>query len=143
MWHLDECLPASLAHVGAQGSSNDTSPGVFGQFASHWFPAMVSAVIGSAEEAAQQGIHYLLLDVCLTCLTWPSLFPTLHKGGAPGLPAGVQLAAEALMDYLVSLLTPCRLPVALVHQQHSWRWSAPAATTRVYVATPEVQAKFA
>ena len=62
---------------------------------------MVSAVLGSAEEAEEQGIHYMLLDVCLTCLTWPTLFPALHKGGAPSLPEGVKLAADALMDYLV------------------------------------------
>ena len=88
--------------VGVQAVTNETSPGVFGLFATDWFPVMVSAVLGSAEEAAQQGVHYLLLDVCLTCLNWPSIFPALHQGGAPGLPAGVQLAADALMDYLVS-----------------------------------------
>ncbi|KAL3135934.1 hypothetical protein ABBQ32_006979 [Trebouxia sp. C0010 RCD-2024] len=84
-----------------QDGGNESSHGIFGHFASDWFPAMVSAVLGSPEEAAEQGIHYLLLDVCLTCLSWPTLFPALHRGAAPGLPAGVQLAADALMDYLV------------------------------------------
>lgn len=65
---------------------------------------MVSAVLGSAEEAEEQGIHYMLLDVCLTCLTWPALFPGLHKRGAPSLAEGVKLAADALMDYLVGAL---------------------------------------
>lgn len=72
---------------------------------------MVSAVIGSAEEAAQQGVHYLLLDVCLTCLKWPSIFPALHRGASPGLPAEVQLAADALMDYLVSNATVVMMPM--------------------------------
>ena len=84
-----------------QAGSNDSSAGVFGQFASKWFPAMVSAVLGSAEEAEEQGIHYMLLDVCLTCLTWPTLFPAMHKRASPGLSAGVKVAADALMDYLV------------------------------------------
>lgn len=100
--HIHEpnyCLTHSF---GVQAASNETSPGVFGQFGNDWFPAMISAVIGSAEEAAQQGVHYLLLDVCLTCLKWPSIFPAQHRGGTPDLPAGVQLAADALMDYLVS-----------------------------------------
>lgn len=89
------------AHGLVQDGGNESSHGVFGHFASDWFPAMVSAVLGSPEEGGEQGIHYLLLDVCLTCLTWPTLFPALHRGAAPGLPAGVQLAADALMDHLV------------------------------------------
>ena len=64
----------------------------------------MSAVLGSAEEAAEEGIHYMLLDVCLICLTWQSLFPALHKG-SPSLSPQVKLAADALMDYLVSRTT--------------------------------------
>ena len=65
---------------------------------------MVSAVLGTAEEAEEQGIHYMLLDVCLTCLTWPTLFPAMAKASTARLPDEVKLAADALMDYLVRLV---------------------------------------
>jgi hypothetical protein len=80
----------------------EPSPGVFGQFAAKWFPAMMSAVLGNAEEAAEEGIHCLLLDVCLTCLTWHTLFPAVHKP-TQSLAPQVKVAADALMDYLVSV----------------------------------------
>ena len=87
--------------VNSQASVTEPSPGVFGHFAAEWFPAMMSAVLGNAEEAAEEGIHYLLLDVCLMCLTWHTLFPAVHKA-SPSLSPQVKLAADALMDYLVS-----------------------------------------
>ncbi len=87
--------------VNLQASATEPSPGVFGHFAAEWFPAMMSAVLGNAEEAAEEGIHILLLDVCLTCLTWHTLFPALHKA-SPSLSPQVKVAADALMDYLVS-----------------------------------------
>ena len=93
-----------------QAVIKDPSPGVFGKFASDWIRAMVSAVLGSAEEAAQQGIHYLLLDVCFTCLTWHSLFPALYKDTGAVLTAQTQVAANALMDFLVRLLLCGCLP---------------------------------
>lgn len=89
-----------------QASAEGPSHGVFGHFAGEWFPALMSAVLGNAEAAAEEGIHYLLLDVCLTCLTWHSLFPALHKGSPPLSPQ-VKLAADALMDYLVSHQACC------------------------------------
>ena len=85
----------------SQASVTEPSPGVFGHFAAEWFPTMMSAVLGNADEAAEEGIHILLLDVCLTCLSWPALFPAVHKA-SPSLSPQVKLAADALMDYLVS-----------------------------------------
>ena len=83
-----------------QASSGHAKPSVFGRFAKAWFPAIMSAVLGSAEQAAEQGIHYLLLDACLTCLNWRDLFPGLSKGSAAMDPQ-VKLAADLLMEYLV------------------------------------------
>ncbi len=101
--------------VNSQASVTEPSPGVFGHFAAEWFPAMMSAVLGNAEEAAEEGIHYLLLDVCLTCLSWHTLFPALHKA-TPSLSPQVKVAADALMDYLVSWHLHGSLPVAPLSQ---------------------------
>ena len=104
--------------VNSQASVTEPSPGVFGHFAAEWFPAMMSAVLGNADEAAEEGIHILLLDVCLTCLSWPALFPAVHKA-SPSLSPQVKLAADALMDYLVSWHIHGVLPeVAAV--THAW-----------------------
>ena len=86
-----------------QASGTNPQASVFGLFAKEWFPAIMSAVLGSAEQAPEQGIHYLLLDACLTCLNWQDLFPGAGKGG-PALDPQVKLAADSLMDYLVRLL---------------------------------------
>ena len=80
---------------------------MFGQFAAEWFPALMGAVLGVAEAAAEAGIHSLLLDVSLMCLTWQDLFPALHTAAATTLHPQVKLAADALMDYLVK---PCPQP---------------------------------
>ena len=64
----------------------------------------MSAVLGTAEQAADQGIHYLLLDACLACLNWQDLFPGVGKG-TPALDPQVKLAADLLLDYLVSTLS--------------------------------------
>lgn len=94
-------LVATWAAVPVQGSGDQAEPSVFACFAHHWFPAIMAAVLGSAEEAAEQGIHYLLLDACLTCLGWQALFPAAHRGAGPGLEPQIKLAADSLMDYLV------------------------------------------
>ncbi len=99
--HLSSFGGSLYTTVIAQASMTETSPGVFGHYAAEWFSAMMSAVLGNAEEAAEEGIHILLLDVCLTCLNWHALFPALHKG-SPSLSPQVKVAADALMDYLVS-----------------------------------------
>ena len=101
--------------VNTQASVTEPSPGVFGHFAAEWFPAMMSAVLGNAEEAAEEGIHYLLLDVCLTCLNWHTLFPAVHKA-TPSLSPQVKVAADALMDYLVSCPMHGSLPNVLLLQ---------------------------
>ena len=54
---------------------------------------MVDALIGDVEKPEEVGIHYFLLDACVTFLGWPALFPVPPRGGA----------APALMNYLVSL----------------------------------------
>lgn len=103
-------------------SAGEQSPGVFGQFAGAWFPAMTTAVLGNAEQAAEDGLHYMLLDVCLLCLAWPDLFPALHKGKA-SLSPQVKLAADALMDHLVrgcNLLLLRLLTIVVVDHCCDW-----------------------
>lgn len=99
--HFDNyaCL-ASLFGDNIQADADSPQPSVFGRFAKDWFPAVMSAVLGRAEQAAEQGIHYLLLDACLMCLSWPDLFPAAGKAGS-ALDPQVKLAADSLMDYLV------------------------------------------
>lgn len=61
---------------------------------------MVDALIGDVEKPEDVGIHYFLLDACVTFLGWPALFPVPPRGGA----------APALMNYLVSNISkflPC------------------------------------
>jgi hypothetical protein len=68
-------------HAGAQEAGEQQAPqepqaappSVFGRHAEHWFPAMLDAVLGAAPP--DKGVHYLLLDCCVTWLEWPALFP--------------------------------------------------------------------
>lgn len=71
---------------------------LFGHFASQWFPAMVDAVLHAAGPPEKGGVHYLLLDCCVTWMQWPALFPRPPEGDA----------AHKLLQYLVrcSALTP-------------------------------------
>ncbi len=68
-------------------------PSIFGRFAAEWFPVMVDALIGDVEKPEEVGIHYFLLDACVTFLGWPALFPVPPRGGA----------APTLMNYLVRI----------------------------------------
>lgn len=52
---------------------------------------MVDALIGGVECPEHVGVHYFLLDACVTFLGWPALFPVPPRGGA----------APTLMNYLV------------------------------------------
>ena len=72
-------------------------PSVFGRHAEQWFPAMLDAVLGAAPP--DKGVHYLLLDCCVTWLEWPALFPRPPED-----------AARRLTDHLVR---GCRPPAAL------------------------------
>ena len=64
---------------------------LFGHFASQWFPAMVDAVLDAAGPPEKGGVHYLLLDCCVTWMQWPLLFPRPPEGDA----------AHKLLHYLV------------------------------------------
>ena len=52
---------------------------------------MVGALIGGMQEPSETGVHYLLLEACVTFLSWDSLFPVPPRG---------EHAAQ-LMSYLV------------------------------------------
>ena len=64
---------------------------LFSHFASQWFPAMVDAVLDAAGPPEKGGVHYLLLDCCVTWMQWPLLFPRPPEGDA----------AHKLLQYLV------------------------------------------
>lgn len=53
---------------------------------------MVDVLTGSIQAPEQAGVHYLLLDACVTFLGWDALFPVPPRGEA----------ASQLMSYLVS-----------------------------------------
>lgn len=55
---------------------------------------MVDALIGGAQSPQERGVHYLLLEACVTFLGWESLFPVPPGRGA----------APQLIDYLVQSL---------------------------------------
>ena len=60
---------------------------------------MVDVLIGSVQAPEQAGVHYLLLDACVTFLGWDALFPVPPREGA----------ASQLMSYLVSEEQACLL----------------------------------
>ena len=87
-----------LCHAQA-GTTPEQEPSVFGRFAAHWFGPIVDVLVGSQHrQPAEQGIHYFLLDACVTFLGWPLLFPT-PPGGPPG-------PAPQLLRYLVQGCSP-------------------------------------
>lgn len=80
---------------------------------------MVDALIGDVEKPDDVGIHYFLLDACVTFLGWPALFPLPPRGGA----------APALMNYLVSnvpnfchalMISGCRISSGPAPKDHFW-----------------------
>ncbi|KAK9829312.1 hypothetical protein WJX72_005143 [[Myrmecia] bisecta] len=77
----------------------DAEPSIFGRYATSWFPAMVDVITGGGQDTASQGMHYLLVDVCLTFLGWRQLF---SDGRAATLPAEIRPAALSLMHYMVT-----------------------------------------
>ena len=79
-------------HSALQDGQSSAEPSPFGRFAVHWFPAMVDVLTGSIQAPEQAGVHYLLLDACVTFLGWNVLFPVPPTGEA----------ASQLMSYLVS-----------------------------------------
>ena len=70
----------------------DPCPSVFAAFAAQWFPVLIDAVCGGAGDPAAAGIHYFLVDLCITFLGWSGLFPQPPDNAA----------AKALLDVLVS-----------------------------------------
>ena len=78
-----------------QCAPSATEPSLFGRFAAQWFPAMVSALIGHIQAPSEAGVHYLLLEACVTFLSWDSLFPVPPRGDE----------ASQLMNYLVRAWT--------------------------------------
>ena len=52
---------------------------------------MVKALIGNIQAPEEAGVHYLLLDACVTFLSWDSLFPVAPRGEE----------ASQLIEYLV------------------------------------------
>jgi hypothetical protein len=70
----------------------EPQPSIFALYASHWFPAIVDALIGDAPAAGKQTLHYVMLDVCVMLLSWPTLKPFPHSAVD---------AAAALLSYLV------------------------------------------
>ena len=77
-----------------QGIQPVAVPSIFGHFAAGWFPAMVDVLIGNAQTPQDTGVHYMLLDACVTFLGWDSLFPVPPR----------QEVATRLMDYLVRIM---------------------------------------
>jgi len=63
---------------------------------------LVDAVLGDEEVADQGGVHYLLLDMCVTLLRWSPLFPPF-RSDTPNkrLPPEWSSAAQLLVNFLV------------------------------------------
>lgn len=63
---------------------------------------LVDAVLGDEVMAEQGGVHYLLLDMCVTLLRWSPLFPPL-RSDTPNkrLPPEWSSAAQLLVNFLV------------------------------------------
>lgn len=81
----------SFVSLTLQDGTPAAEPSLFGRFATQWFPAMVDALIGKIQDPPEAGVHYLLLEACVTFLSWDSLFPVPPRG----------VEASQLMSYLV------------------------------------------
>ena len=87
-----------MVHAQAGAAPPEQEPSVFGRHAARWFGPMAEALMAASRhsqgsEDTPPGIHYLLLDACVTFLGWPALFPS-----PPGGPQG---PAPQLLRYLV------------------------------------------
>ena len=85
----------------AQALQPEANPSIFGHFAVEWFPAMVDVLISNTQAPQEAGVHYMLLDACVTFLSWDSLFP---------VPPQQELATQ-LMDYLVRVMSSSCIPL--------------------------------
>ena len=64
--------------------------------------ALVDAVLGDEAAAERDGVHYLLLDMCVTLLRWSPLFPPLQSDTPDKiLPPEWSSAAQLLIKFLV------------------------------------------
>ena len=88
-----------MYHV--QAVQPEAIPSIFGRFAAEWFPAMTNVLISNTQAPQEAGVHYMLLDACVTFLGWDSLFPVPPK----------QEVAVQLMDYLVWVMPNGCLPL--------------------------------
>ena len=85
----------------AQGVQPEADPSIFGHFAAKWFSAMIGVLISNTQTPQEAGVHYMLLDACVTFLGWDSLFPVPPR----------QEVAIQLMDYLVWIMPNGCLPL--------------------------------
>ena len=69
---------------------------------------MTDALIGNTRAPQEAGVHYMLLDACVTFLGWEPLFPVPPR----------QEVATQLMDYLVWTLATSCSPV--LTPKHTW-----------------------
>ncbi len=110
----------SVAPFALQDAQSRAEPSLFGRFAGHWFPAIVDVLIGSIQAPEQAGVHYLLLDACVTFLGWDALFPMPPRGEA----------ASQLMSYLVSYELDCFLLVMTGKPAAGHMLACPSAPSR-------------
>ena len=73
----------------AQALQPEANPSIFGHFAAEWFPAMVDVLIGNTQAPQEAGVHYMLLDACVTFLGWDSLFPVPPQQEVANRPDGL------------------------------------------------------
>lgn len=63
---------------------------------------MVDALLGDAAAAERDGVHYMLLDLCVTLLRWSPLFPPLRSDTPDRrLPPQWSSEAQLLINFLV------------------------------------------
>ena len=72
----------------------------------------MDALLGDEAAAARDGVHYLLLDLCVTLLSWSPLFPPLRSDAlGRRLPEQWSSAAQQIINFLVGasdVHTMCR-----------------------------------
>ena len=60
---------------------------------------MINVLISNTQAPQEAGVHYILLDACVTFLSWDSLFPVPPQ----------QEVTTQLMDYLVRVMSSSSL----------------------------------
>jgi hypothetical protein len=132
--HIAACLMTEIHGVmrAKQVSDQQAEPSIFGRLAVDWFPAMVEVLVRNVSSPEKIGIHLVMLDTCVSFLSWPLLFPVPPRGGA----------AARLMDYLVRGPPVGTLHLARILLRGPLPFVTKPPSDAFYISGPQVRAAY-